>query len=203
MIPFYQPTNLRDRRQPTVTTNAGRRLQPMPPKLRDPPFAHTCNATEKLWKNFLRRQNGEKPGLKLWDPWAGSQRLGDRGRMMDLNGGTVDGTAGSQRWEPGFNSSLGSQMKCPLPGANKRFLINTLKNAIPSQRQTYDRRQREEAEDLDLQEKEHRKKKKNHENSFQPYKQGSKSRMKSNRSPSPRKNDSKRTTKKYKGTNDY
>ncbi|XP_038673946.1 protein POLR1D-like isoform X1 [Scyliorhinus canicula] len=92
-------------------------------------------------------------------------------------------------------------MKCPLPGANKRFLINTLKNAIPSQRQTYDRRQREEDEDLDLKEKEHRKK--NHKNSFQPYKQGSKSRVKANRSPSPRKNDSKRTTKKYKGTNDY
>ncbi|XP_038673949.1 protein POLR1D-like isoform X3 [Scyliorhinus canicula] len=93
------------------------------------------------------------------------------------------------------------RMKCPLPGANKRFLINTLKNAIPSQRQTYDRRQREEDEDLDLKEKEHRKK--NHKNSFQPYKQGSKSRVKANRSPSPRKNDSKRTTKKYKGTNDY
>ncbi|XP_041055709.1 protein POLR1D [Cetorhinus maximus] len=94
-------------------------------------------------------------------------------------------------------------MKCPLPGANKRFLINTLKNTIPSQRQTYDHRQREEVKDSDLKEKEQRKKEKIHKDSFQPYKQGSKSRMKANRSPSPRENDSERSTKKYKSTKDY
>uniref|UniRef100_UPI00398E33F9 protein POLR1D n=1 Tax=Pristiophorus japonicus TaxID=55135 RepID=UPI00398E33F9 len=94
-------------------------------------------------------------------------------------------------------------MKCPLPGANKRFLINTLKNTVPSQRQTYDHREREEDKDSDLNEKERRKKEKPHKNSFQPYKQGSKTRMKANRSPSPRKNDSKRNTKRYKSTKDY
>ncbi|XP_067889658.1 protein POLR1D-like isoform X2 [Heterodontus francisci] len=94
-------------------------------------------------------------------------------------------------------------MKCPLPGANKRFLINTVKNTIPSQRQTYDHSQKEEVKDSDLNEKEQRKKERLHKNSFQPYKQGPKTRMKANRSPSPRENDSKRNTKKYKGTKDY
>ncbi|XP_048388372.1 protein POLR1D-like [Stegostoma tigrinum] len=94
-------------------------------------------------------------------------------------------------------------MKCPLPGANKRFLINTLKNTIQSQRQTYDLRQREEVKNSALSEKELRKKEKPHKNSFQPYKQGSKSRMKTRRSPSPRGNESKRSIKTYKSTKDY
>ncbi|XP_048453611.1 protein POLR1D-like [Rhincodon typus] len=94
-------------------------------------------------------------------------------------------------------------MKCPLPGANKRFLINTLKNTIQSQRQTYDLRQREEVKDSALTEKEQRKKEKPHKNSFQPYKQGSKIRMKTRRSPSPRGNESKRSIKTYKSTKDY
>ncbi|XP_078259180.1 protein POLR1D isoform X3 [Rhinoraja longicauda] len=94
-------------------------------------------------------------------------------------------------------------MKCPLPGANKRFIVNTIKNTIPSRKPTYEQRQREEVKDSNLNENEQRKKEKTHKNSFQPYKHGSKSRMKSNRSPSPRESDSKRSTKKYKSTKDY
>ncbi|XP_069747613.1 protein POLR1D isoform X2 [Narcine bancroftii] len=96
-------------------------------------------------------------------------------------------------------------MKCPLPGANKRFLINTLKNTIPSRKpvHVYDHRQREEMKNSNLNENERRKKEKPHKNSFQPYKHGSKTRMKSNRSTSPRESDSKRNNKKYKSTKDY
>ncbi|XP_072120399.1 protein POLR1D [Mobula birostris] len=94
-------------------------------------------------------------------------------------------------------------MKCPLPGANKRFLINTLKNTMPSRKSTYDPRQGEEVKDPNLNENARRRKDKPHKNSFQPYKHGSKTRMKSNRTPSPRENDSKRNAKKYKSTKDY
>ncbi|XP_038233015.1 protein POLR1D [Dermochelys coriacea] len=38
-------------------------------------------------------------------------------------------------------------MKCPLAGTNKRFLINTIKNTLPSQKEQVQEHEQEEEED--------------------------------------------------------
>ncbi|XP_051492142.1 protein POLR1D isoform X2 [Apus apus] len=52
---------------------------------------------------------------------------------------------GDPDWTPEENFSL---LKCPLAGTNKRFLINTIKNTLPSQKeQDQEREQKEDSKE--------------------------------------------------------
>ncbi|NP_001279566.1 uncharacterized LOC103183253 [Callorhinchus milii] len=88
-------------------------------------------------------------------------------------------------------------MKCPLPGANKRFLVNTIKNTLLSSRQACDTDQGKNAKESDQNKKEWRKKEKTlksdyHHHKHHPYKQSSKTRLTTNRSPSRRERENKK-----------
>ncbi|XP_070338308.1 protein POLR1D-like [Equus asinus] len=77
-------------------------------------------------------------------------------------------------------------MKCPLAGTNKRFLINTIKNTLPSHKEQ-DQEQKEGSEEpakSQTQKEENRKQRRSH-----PYKHGFPARGAASRSP-PRKRSS-------------
>ncbi|KAG9491893.1 protein POLR1D [Eleutherodactylus coqui] len=70
-------------------------------------------------------------------------------------------------------------MKCPLASTNKRFLINTIKNTLPSDREKHDRRAQDE-EDTRNHSGERRRSEKH---SSHPYKRSEDSRKEKKRSP--------------------
>ncbi|XP_018425753.1 PREDICTED: pre-mRNA-splicing factor 38B-like [Nanorana parkeri] len=71
-------------------------------------------------------------------------------------------------------------MKCPLVNTNKRFLINTIKNTLPSDREKRRRRSPDEKESRDRsQERRYSRK-----HSAHPYKRSEESKREKSRSPS-------------------
>ncbi|KAM5181241.1 protein POLR1D [Mantella aurantiaca] len=71
-------------------------------------------------------------------------------------------------------------IKCPLASTNKRFLINTIKNSLPADREKRSRRAHNEKDSRDRsQEKRHSRK-----HSAHPYKRSEESRKEKSRSPS-------------------
>ncbi|XP_074838308.1 protein POLR1D isoform X2 [Carettochelys insculpta] len=87
-------------------------------------------------------------------------------------------------------------MKCPLAGTNKRFLINTIKNTLPSQKEQ-DQEDEQEEDNKQPESSENRKEEKPKKHRIYPYTPSFKSRRKVSYSPPRYRSRNRHTKDKY------
>ncbi|XP_063187927.1 protein POLR1D isoform X1 [Chroicocephalus ridibundus] len=123
---------------------------------------------ERLWKSYLKRQNVGEPELKQWELWVGVfhedfwdflSPLSEESWRRDaqtLETSSVRPSVLHWHWIVEATRPMKKRfvlppvlgLKCPLAGTNKRFLINTIKNTLPSQKeQDQEREQKEDGKE--------------------------------------------------------
>ncbi|XP_073196766.1 protein POLR1D isoform X1 [Lepidochelys kempii] len=88
-------------------------------------------------------------------------------------------------------------MKCPLAGTNKRFLINTIKNTLPSQKEQDQEHEQEEEDSKPPEPSESRKEEKPKKHRTYPYTPSFQARRRVSYSPPRYRNRSRHTKDKY------